>query len=165
MGTDKLLADWQGLLRILQVAHYRCSAHYTRWNRILGVLVVAITTIVGGQTFASIEESGDAGSTMKLVFGGVAIAAAVLAALQTFLGFGELAEKHRSTAVRYGSLRRELEQTVALGLDPTQEDAFCSAFRETWDGVANESPSLHQRILQRVIASIGRKPRNKGSAG
>jgi hypothetical protein len=156
MGTNKLLADWQGLLRILQVAHYRCSAHYTRWNRILGVLVVAITTVVGGQTFASIEETAT-GSSMKLVFGGIAITAAVLAALQTFLGFGELAEKHRNTAVRYGSLRRELEQTVALGLDAEADDAFCSAFREKWDGVANESPSLHQRILQRVIDGLKRK--------
>jgi hypothetical protein len=53
----------------------------------------------------------------KLVVGTVSILAAVLAAIQTFLSYGQLTERHRTAAARYASSRRTIE--VAL----TRHDA------------------------------------------
>jgi hypothetical protein len=73
-------------------SHYLAAKYCQRRHTLLGVPVVAGTSIVGTSIFATLTE--EPWIVWKIATGVISIAAAVLAALQTFFGFAEQAEKN-----------------------------------------------------------------------
>jgi hypothetical protein len=94
-------------------AHRMARAQYLAGKRAhsmhigLGVPVVVLTAVVGTTIFSSLGASPD--SALVIVAGLISLLAATLAALQTFLGFAERAEKHRTAAAAYSALKRDLD--------------------------------------------------------
>jgi type II secretory pathway pseudopilin PulG len=83
---------------------------------------------------------------LRVAVGMISVLAAILASLQTFLRFGERAEKHRAAAERWSALRREIDQMLALHPtylasrgDPKQ---YLDDLRRRMDEVAQQSPEL-----------------------
>jgi hypothetical protein len=82
-----------------------------------------------------------ASKTARLVVGVVSIVAAVLASIQTFLGYGQASERHRIAGTRYAALRRSIE--VAIGRqDPSPLDRL----RSEMDKVGAGSPQIGRRL-------------------
>jgi len=100
-------------------AHRAGRAHYLAGKRFgvmhvrLGVPVVSLSTIVGSAIFATLTATPNA--ILTVVAGLTSIAAATLAALQTFFGYSERAGKHRLAGAQYSALKREFD-LLALGL-------------------------------------------------
>jgi hypothetical protein len=88
-------------------SHYAMALHFERRNKILGVPVVVTTAAVSTAIFATLETKAAFG--WQLATGLVSLAAAVLAALQTFLNYAELAQQHKASARDYSKVRRQLE--------------------------------------------------------
>jgi len=86
--------------------HYLAAESYAWQHRLLGIPVVAGSTALASSIFA-----GGAGQSAAWTMGvGIGAAlVAVLAALQTFLRLAERSEAHRTSAVKYGEVRRQLE--------------------------------------------------------
>src|SRR4029077_3568366 len=104
--TESLLLDWHFRVTRAQFGH-QLSADKTRWRHLaLGIPVVISTTVVGTAAFAAINNSTS--NFWKVAAGTVSILAAILAAVQTFLGYGERSDQHRSAATRYASTRRSI---------------------------------------------------------
>jgi hypothetical protein len=75
------------------------------------------------------------------------VLAAVLASLQTFLRFGERAEKHRAAAERWASIRREIDTRLALSTRPNlgslgDPRPILDRIRDKMDQTAQQSPEL-----------------------
>ena len=111
--TDDIVSQWRNGLRILHRAHEQATADFTRRGRILSVATLVLTTIVGTSIFATLNSSP--ATAWKVTAGLISLIAAVLAALQAFLLYPELAERHRQTASKVGDLRRQLDVLVATG--------------------------------------------------
>jgi hypothetical protein len=75
--------------------------------------VVALTTVVGTSVFATLSRT-HVNTGLQVAVGMLSVLAAVLASLQTFLRFGERAEKHRRAAEHWASIRREIDEKLAL---------------------------------------------------
>ena len=105
--VELLVTDWFRRVRESQRVHYECGTYYSRSNYLIGVPTVIITAGVGTAVFASFDK-GAVGAP-RIILGLVSIAGAVLASLQTFLAFGQRADRHRFTGSRYGAIRRSLE--------------------------------------------------------
>jgi len=88
----ELLSEWLVAVRVDGLAHQQAEIYYTRLNRVLGVPVVVLTTIVGTTVFSMLAKSPD--TRIIIVVGLLSMCAAILSSLQTFLGFAGLAEKH-----------------------------------------------------------------------
>jgi hypothetical protein len=94
-------------------AHRKARAHYLASKRAhsmhlrLGVPVVVSTTIVGTTIFGTLSKNPQV--FWMVLTGLLSLAAAVLAALQTFFRHAEVAEKHRVAAASYAGLQRELD--------------------------------------------------------
>ena len=73
-------------------------------SRLLGIPSVVLSAAVGTTLFATLGRNG-ASANLRIAAGLVSLFAAVLVALQTFLGLAELADKHRSAASTYGAIR------------------------------------------------------------
>ena len=73
-------------------AHYKMALRYERRHGLLGVPVIITTTVVSTAIFASIQEQ--AGPDLKIATGLISISSVVLAALQTFFNYSDLAQRH-----------------------------------------------------------------------
>jgi hypothetical protein len=106
--AQRLLDEWHLRITTAQFGHQLQAERTRGWNLALGIPVVIATTVVGTSAFAAINNTGS-NTEWKVAAGILSIFAAVLAALQTFLGFGDRAERHRIAATRYASIRRSIE--------------------------------------------------------
>jgi type II secretory pathway pseudopilin PulG len=121
-----------------------------------------LTAATGTALFATLSKD-HASQTLRLVLGLVSVLAAVLAALQTFLGFGQRADKHRTTAAAYGSIRREIEQYQALG--PSSRDQLeqmMAKLRSRLDEVSGSAPDLPNRSWAKAQSEIADTARPEG---
>src|SRR5262245_42814417 len=151
--VSTLITDWFRRVRESQYVHYACSDHFTRLHLMLGVPTIILTTLVGTAVFASLDNQNI--GKFKIAVGLVSILAAILAGLQTFLGFAERAEKHRATAAGYASVRRKLE-ILGTFLPDTNEQIkqLVMEVQKDMDDLAKSSPSVPSSIHSRVTANL-----------
>ena len=71
------------------------------------------STVVGTAVFITLEHD-NIEPWVKVAVGLTSVLAAVLAGLQTWLAFGERADKHRLFGARYGAYRTRLQVIAAL---------------------------------------------------
>jgi hypothetical protein len=113
----------------------------------LGIPVVVLTTFIGTSVFATLQDEID--TSLKILVGVISVTAAVLASLQTFLRFGERAEKHRVAGESWAALRREIDEMLAL--HPTylaargDPKSYLDDLRKRMDDTAALSPALGDR--------------------
>jgi len=69
----------------------------------------------------------------------MSIVTAILSALQSFLGFNDKAEKHRTAGSRYNMVGRELELWLA---QPQEDLGRLESIRQRIDTLAQESPHI-----------------------
>jgi len=140
----ELLKDWRTRAATTSSEHYRNASRLARLNIRFGIPVVVLTTFVGTSVFATLQS--DVHVSLRIGLGLVSVLAAVLASLQTFLRFGERAEKHRASAELWAALRREIDEMLALHPtylasrgDPKQ---YLDDLRRRMDEIAQQSPEL-----------------------
>ena len=152
----QLLQEWSSRASASSHAHYGLAAQLARFNVVLGVPVVILTTFVGTSVFASIGSSVD--TRVRIVVGSISVVAAIIASLQTFLRFAERGEKHR-TAAEPASIRREIDEMLALHPnylathgDPKE---YLDNLRRRMDRIAAQSPEMGDRAWSRAQATFG----------
>jgi hypothetical protein len=145
--TDRvlaLLANWGERATRSSEAHYELASRLSQANIRFGVPVVILTSFVGTSVFATLGRNVDL--WLRIAVGMISVLAAVLASLQTFLRYGERAEKHRSAAELWAAVRREIDQMLALHPtylasrgDPKQ---YLDDLRRRMDEIAQQSPEM-----------------------
>ncbi|MGD6808664.1 MAG: SLATT domain-containing protein [Candidatus Bathyarchaeia archaeon] len=150
------LQKWRNGIKIDHNSHLRAATHYTQRSQILGAIVVIFTTIVGTAVFTSIASNGTSSVVLQILAGFLSIIAAVLSSLNTFLNYGKLAESHRSAAVKYGNLRREIEQLLCFMDADANLDETMKSIRTRWDAIDLEAPEIPQKIHDKVKNEVQR---------
>lgn len=134
-------------------AHYIAAEVYAKRHRAVGIPSVIFSTIVATSVFSTLNDSVDI--RIRILTGVVALLAAILAALQAFLGYGDRAEKHRSAGARYGKVRRDIDIfLLKLKANGFANDAEAiNALQQIGDemGVlAADNPNLTEPIYQQA---------------
>jgi hypothetical protein len=153
-GAEALLKDWRQRSAAASEAHYKLASGLRRKNLWLGVPVVIFSSCVGTSLFASLADP-EAGipPAFKITIGSISVAAAILAALQTFLRFGERAEKHVVAADWYAAVRRDMDQLLALSAKDRGTPKACfDRIRKQMSKVGQHSPEIGDR-LWKVMAT------------
>jgi hypothetical protein len=70
----------------------------------------------------------------------------ILTGAQTILRLAERSEKHRSIAVQYGSIRREIERIDNI---ENMDSAVLAKITERLDRVSHEAPIVSEKIRRR----------------
>jgi hypothetical protein len=137
MSTSaEVLADWYERVAVTQRAHYLSADRFGRRKYWLGIPAATLSTIVGTSVFATVAKQPEL--WVQIAVGLASVAAAVLAGLQTLLGYAERAEKHRLAGAKFGALGRELEQLRASGSCSPEQ---MSEVRQRLDNLGTESPN------------------------
>lgn len=150
MQTQKdVLDEWYRRVAVTQVAHYLSADHFGARRYWLGIPAIVLSTLVGTSVFATIQKQPEL--WLQIVVGLASVAAALLASLQTFLGYSERAEKHRLAGAKYGALGRTLEQLRASETLPSTE--VIDGVRKRLDDLAIESPNNPLPIYRKAGSS------------
>ena len=132
-------------------AHYQAARHFERRHYWIGIPALILSTTVGTTVFAVLRK--DIATPTQIATGAASIAAAVLTALQTFLGYSQRAAKHYSAGAKYASLVRAIHKELAF---PTSEDnklrEWVESIRVRFDKLSEESPSLPEKVFKRAIS-------------
>ncbi len=154
-GKPDLFNQWHRGIRLWHIAHAKAAANFRRRGRLLGVPVVILTTIVGTSIFATISEQAIS-DTWKIIAGLMSGLAAVLAALQTFLNYGVLAEKHNIASIAFGALRRDLERALDTSPHGGETRAqVMQAIGDRWAEIEREAPIVPTRIHRQAAKQVG----------
>jgi hypothetical protein len=91
-------------------AQYLAGKRSNVMHQTLGIPVVILTAAVGATIFATFGSTPQ--SRWVIGIGLLSLLAAILSALQTFLGYAQRAERNRTSAAAYGQLKRDLDLLV-----------------------------------------------------
>jgi hypothetical protein len=149
--TQEVLEEWYRRVTVTQRAHYLSANHYGRRSYWLGVPVIALSTVVGTSVFATLQKQP--APWLQISVGLASVVAAVLASLQTFLGYSARAERHRVAGAKYGALGRELEEL--LGSIAEIPAGQITNLRERLDALALESPNNPLHVYRAARKPIG----------
>ena len=152
-----LLKDWRQRTAAASEAHYKLASGLRGKNLMLGIPVVIFTSIVGTSVFGTLAAPNAViHPAFKIAVGLISVAAAILAALQTFLRFGERAEKHVVAADWYAAVRRDIDQLLALS--PKERGTPKSCFdrlRKQMSKVGQHSPEIGDRLWKDMAEKYG----------
>ena len=140
MTSRRVALEWYQRIVTVAHGHYRAALRYSRLNYWFGFPTVILATVVGTSVFATLQQKPE--FWWQLTVGLMSIAAAVLSALQSFLGYNDKAEKHRSAGAKYNAIGRELELLLAQDSDWAPLDTI----RQRIDTLAQESPHIPESV-------------------
>ena len=161
--VNELLSEWLVRTRVALSAYNSATTRTLASERRLGIPAVVLSTAVATSVFATLAESPAVG--WRIATGTIALLAAVLTALQTFLRQEERAEQYRDAARSYGRLRRRVERTLLF--PPETVTAANHVLDELADALAEAGrgkPNLPQRIWDQAEYKIKRRSDARGLA-
>jgi len=155
-----LLNKWNKRLREGQFSHYQAERYYKKYHYFFGVPAMILGIISGSAiylygVFLDVNALG-------VIVGISSFLSSLLIAIQTFVKFSELAEKHLSAAVKYGVLRREVERIKALtvsGDDASDIKSQVLYLKDQIDDIASGSLNISRRIWKKSIKIMNEEAR------
>ena len=154
---EELLNDWYRRVAVTQRAHYLSADHFGARKYWLGVPAAILSTLVGTSVFATVQKQPDL--WLQIAVGLASVTAALLASLQTLLGYADRAEKHRIAGAKYGAVGRELEQLLSARTEYTAETI--AEVRKRLDDLAEGSPNNPLPIYHKAGSSALEGPRSE----
>ncbi|HEX9511542.1 MAG TPA: SLATT domain-containing protein [Puia sp.] len=165
-GIDDIIAKANSYLDQVKTkayCHFLMSENAGRKNVILGIFVTLFSSVVGTAIFTAISK----GSTVfwiQVTTGFMSIAAAVLAAFQTFFHFNEISQKHKIAATDYDKVLHMLDIFLLSFLPASdQRDKALAELKsivEELQKVEESSPSVpdsvYNRVMRKKMSSTGR---------
>ena len=144
---------YQKKYRLISRAHHLTASHYARYNSYLGIPVVVLTTIISTAIFASLENNPD--NLYKIAVGMISLLAAVLSALQTFLGYSEKTAIYKNAGIQYSIIKRQFD-TLHLKYSSSESTETEQALEELTtlldqvDKLAVEMPSVPDKFYSQA---------------
>jgi hypothetical protein len=127
-------------------AQYKAARSAAHRGRLLGTTSTVLAAAVGTSIFASLGTSPS--PTGKILTGLASTLAAVLVALQTFLGYEGRAADHQAAGSAYGKLRRKFDHFfLSIGHSGNRHESLSalSRLRGRMDELGEASPLTPRR--------------------
>lgn len=143
MDERALANEWYARVVWVQYGHYIAALHFNRRHWFLGGVNVLLAAAVGTSVFATLAQKAD----LLVLTGALSVIATLSSALQTFLSYGERADKHRVAGARYGIVGRELELLLAR---PELVIGALEKTKEKLDALAQECPHIPDAVHKQM---------------
>jgi len=147
-SQEQLILAWLRRSRESQMAHYEMAEILAKRGRLIGVPVILFTTLVGTSALASVAAE-IIPNWSKIIIGLLSISAAIMSGLQTFFGYADRAEKHRESAARFGSIRRQFE-ILYIRRDGAIDEKVIDKLRKELDALAKEALNVPIKIFKKT---------------
>ena len=172
MAFEDMLAtaeDYRHYAQKKSNAHYKMSELAKGRHVKLGIPVTVLTAIVGTAIFATLSSPTFA-TPVQVGAGLLSLTAAVLAALQTFFNFADVAAQHKDAASSYEAVRHQLDWFLLSYSSWVAASSLEAPLKElrliasSLDEIAKKSPTVpdavydasQTRVAERPIIALGR---------
>jgi hypothetical protein len=136
--------------------HFVMSENAGRENLSMGLLTTIFSTIVGTTIFANLADKDKTPIPwLQIATGFLSVAAAVLAALQTFFKFSDVSTQNKTAATGYEKIKLTID-IFLLTYDPTstqtdQAIADLKAITQDLEKIDDSSPSIPDSVYNKVV--------------
>lgn len=151
-ATGELWA-WYRKLRIANKAHWVTAEKFKRNGLIWGSFSVSATAVAGTSVFANLTASPN--YLLQVIAGFLTFVVVVSTALQNYLDYPRRAERHRQVGIAFGNLKRWAKTKLANPPSTRKElEGFLENIRWQWNDVAQDEPSIPQKLLKKVTMDV-----------
>jgi len=144
-ADDELLRGWLVHAHKCRDRHDFAARRCDTLRYAIGIPAITLSAIVGTSVFSALSQNQELRVKLLVLF--LSVAAAVFAALQTFMDYPARAERHRAAAAKYKGLIHEFEQ--ALWSD-SRDATLISGLRDRLADLEESMPVVPQRIYDRI---------------
>lgn len=160
--SERRLEEWHDKVHIMHSAHAAAATRNEILSRGLGTFVAVATAFAGTTLFATLEGSTSHG--LRLAAAVLGALAAILSAVQTTLAPGSRAAKHHGAAVRYGALRREMEEWRMTNSSLQPNQAIVEQWGRDWKKAEAEAPEVSAHRLNHATERVSDSKKRQGEA-
>ena len=147
---ENILRQWGEASACYRFMNHRAYLMYKTLSMRFTLPVIVLSTVTGTANFAqsSFPESIQGG--VPAVIGGMNLIAGLIATIMQFLKINELMENHRTAALAYGLLSRNIRLILALPREERKKDGlkFVEECKGEYDRLIEQSPCVPIRIIQ-----------------
>ena len=147
---ENILRQWGEAAGCYRFMNHRAYLMYKSLSMRFTLPVIILSTITGTANFAQSTLPLSIQPAAPSVIGGLNLIAGLIATVMQFLKINELMENHRTAALSYGLLSRNIRLTLALPREERKKDGlkFVEDCKSEYDRLIEQSPAVPINIIR-----------------
>ena len=147
---ENILRQWGEAAGCYRFMNHRAYLMYKSLSMRFTLPVIILSTITGTANFAQSTLPLSIQPAAPSVIGGLNLIAGLIATVMQFLKINELMENHRTAALSYGLLSRNIRLTLALPREERKKDGlkFVDECKAEYDRLIEQSPAVPINIIK-----------------
>jgi len=146
---ENILRQWGEASGCYRYMNHRAFLMYKKLSMRFTLPVIVLSTITGTANFAQDQFPDSMRSSVPAIIGGLNLVAGLIATIMQFLKINELMENHKTSALAYGLLSRNIRLMLALPRRERSADGldFVNTCKAEYDRLIEQSPAIPIGIL------------------
>ena len=147
---ENILRQWGEAAGCYRFMNHRAYLMYKTLSMRFTLPVIVLSTITGTANFAQSTLPLSIQPAAPSVIGGLNLIAGLIATVMQFLKINELMENHRTAALSYGLLSRNIRLILALPREERKKDGlkFVDECKAEYDRLIEQSPAVPINIIK-----------------
>ena len=152
---ENILRQWGEASACYRFMNHRAYLMYKTLSMRFTLPVIVLSTVTGTANFAQTSFPEGIRGIVPSVIGGMNLVAGLIATIMQFLKINELMENHRTAALSYGLLSRNIRLMLALPREERKKDGlkFVEECKSEYDRLIEQSPPVPINIIKDFEAS------------
>ena len=146
---ETILRQWGEASGCYRYMNHKAYLMYKSLSMRFTLPVIVLSTITGTANFAQDQFPASIQGSVPSIIGGLNLVAGLIATIMQFLKINELMENHKTAALAYGLLSRNIRLMMALPRRERNADGldFVNACKAEYDRLIEQSPAVPTSIL------------------
>ena len=146
---ENILRQWGESSGCYRYMHHRAYIMYKGLSMRFTLPVIILSTITGTANFAQEQFPENLRGMVPSVIGGLNLIAGLVATIMQFLKINELMENHKTAALSFGLISRNIRLELSLAREERTTDGleFVTRCKNEYDRLIEQSPSVPSTIL------------------
>src|SRR6056300_554097 len=146
---ETILRQWGEASGCYRYMHHRAFLMYKKLSMRFTLPVIVLSTLTGTANFAQEQFPESVRGMVPSVIGGLNLIAGLIATIMQFLKINELMENHKTAALSYGLLSRNIRLMLSLPRRERSADGldFVNTCKAEYDRLIEQSPAIPLSIL------------------
>jgi hypothetical protein len=146
---ESILRQWGEASGCYRYMNHKAYLMYKSLSMRFTLPVIVLSTLTGTANFAQDQFPESMQGAVPSIIGGLNLVAGLIATIMQFLKINELMENHKTAALAYGLLSRNIRLTLALSRRERSSDGldFVNTCKAEYDRLIEQSPAIPTSIL------------------
>jgi hypothetical protein len=156
--VEDILAAEGEKCRGLSWIHMRCEAEMTKYNTMVQVPVIVLSTLAGTASVGSSTLFGSGNATSSgIAIGLVSISVGILNTLGGFFNFAKRSEAHRIAHLHYSKISSKIQIELSLPrLERDSAESLLNYVRDSMERLAETTPLASEKIVNDFNKHFGK---------